>query len=84
MLILTRKLGESIRIGDSVRVVVVAIDGASVKLGIEAPESVPVHREEIYQKIIAANREAAAHLNRDFARTLKKTLKFKTGEQSDG
>lgn len=84
MLILTRKLGESIRIGDNVRVVVVAVDGSSVKLGIEAPESVTVHREEIYQKIVAANREAAAHLNRDFARTMKRTFKFKTGGQADG
>ncbi|MGC8594326.1 MAG: carbon storage regulator CsrA [Candidatus Kryptoniota bacterium] len=84
MLILTRKLGESIRIAESIRVVVVAIDGASVKLGIEAPDFVPVHREEIYQKIVAANKEAVAHLDRDFARTLKKTFKFKTGGQSDG
>lgn len=51
MLILTRKLGESITIGDEIRVSVLGIRGRQVRLGIEAPAKVVVHREEIYVKI---------------------------------
>ena len=51
MLILTRRPGEAIRIGDDVEVYVVAVNGNQVRLGIKAPRSVAVHREEIYEKI---------------------------------
>ena len=51
MLILTRKRNERIMIGDDVIVTVVSIQGNQVKIGVSAPESVPVHREEIYEKI---------------------------------
>ena len=51
MLILTRKLGESITIGDDIRVSVLGIRGRQVRLGIDAPSSIIVHREEIYVKI---------------------------------
>ncbi len=51
MLILTRRPGEAIRIGDDVEVYVVAVNGNQVRLGIKAPRNVPVHREEIYAKI---------------------------------
>jgi carbon storage regulator len=47
MLILTRKLGETIAIGDDIVVAVVDINGAQVRLGIEAPRTVPIHREEL-------------------------------------
>ena len=60
MLILTRKLGENIRIGDDVRIVVLDIKGGQVKLGIDAPPNVSVHREEIYEKIRDENRRASA------------------------
>ena len=53
MLILTRRPGEAIRIGDDVEVYVVAVNGNQVRLGIKAPRNVPVHREEIYAKIAA-------------------------------
>ncbi len=53
MLILTRRPGEAIRIGDDVEVYVVAVNGNQVRLGIKAPRNVPVHREEIYVKISA-------------------------------
>lgn len=59
MLILTRKLGESITIGDDIRVTVLGIRGRQVRLGIEAPAKVVVHREEIYVKIQAENRKAS-------------------------
>lgn len=51
MLVLTRKAGETIMIGDSVTVTVVSISGSQVKLGIDAPKEIAVHREEIYEKI---------------------------------
>lgn len=59
MLILTRKLGESITIGDEIRVSVLGIRGRQVRLGIEAPAKVVVHREEIYVKIQEENRKAS-------------------------
>lgn len=59
MLILTRKLGEVICIGEGVRVKVLAIKGYQVRLGIDAPESIEIHREEIYQRI-QQERQAAA------------------------
>ncbi|MBI3305081.1 carbon storage regulator CsrA [Candidatus Parcubacteria bacterium] len=51
MLVLTRRLGERIKIGDDVSVVVLEIKGGQVRLGIEASSAVPVHREEIWKKI---------------------------------
>ena len=51
MLILTRKSGERIRIGDDVTITVLRVESGQVRIGIEAPREVPVHREEIYQKI---------------------------------
>lgn len=59
MLILTRKVGESIRIGDNVTVKIVSMDNKHVKIGIDAPRDVSVNREEIYQKIQSENRAAA-------------------------
>lgn len=59
MLVLSRKLNQAIMIGDDVRIVVVAVDRDTVKLGIEAPRSVPVHRSEVYEEIQRNNRAAA-------------------------
>ena len=58
MLILTRRIGESIVIADDIVVLVLGIQGAQVRLGIEAPISVSVHREEIYRKIIEEREDA--------------------------
>jgi carbon storage regulator len=55
MLILTRRPGESIRIGDDVTVTVLALNGNQVRIGIAAPRTVPVHRQEIYARIRAEN-----------------------------
>ena len=60
MLVLSRKLNQSIVIGDDVHVVVVAIDRDTVKLGIAAPREIPVHRAEVYEEIRRANRAAVA------------------------
>jgi carbon storage regulator len=51
MLILTRRVGESLMIGDNVNVTVLGIKGNQVRLGVNAPKEVSVHREEIYQRI---------------------------------
>lgn len=59
MLVLSRKLNQSIVIGDEVHIVVVSIDRDTVKLGIQAPREVPVHRAEVYEEIQRANRAAA-------------------------
>ncbi len=60
MLVLSRKINQSIMIGDNVRIVVVAVDRDQVKLGIEAPREVPVHRSEIYEEIQRTNQAAMA------------------------
>ena len=59
MLVLTRKLGENIRIGDVIKITVLEVRSGQVKLGIDAPAEVKVHREEIYARIQAENRRAA-------------------------
>ncbi|NLJ80900.1 MAG: carbon storage regulator CsrA [Firmicutes bacterium] len=58
MLVLTRKVDQSIMIGDQIRVVVVDVRGDQVKLGIDAPREIMVHRQEIYQEIQAENQRA--------------------------
>lgn len=76
MLVLTRKLGETIRIGDNITVKIVDLDGRHVKLGIEAPKSVAVNREEIYERIQRENRAASVSKDRgleDIAHALRKS-----------
>lgn len=58
MLILSRKLGESIVIDGHIRVKIMRVDGDVVKIGIEAPMSVPVHRQEVYEEIQRSNQQA--------------------------
>lgn len=59
MLILSRKVNESIVIDGRIVVKIVRLDGDQVKLGIDAPADVPVHRQEVYEEIQRNNREAA-------------------------
>ena len=63
MLVLARKLNESIIIGDDIEVVIIDIKGDQVKLGIRAPKQVTVHRKEIYQEI---QQENIAAINSEF------------------
>ncbi|MBM7551430.1 carbon storage regulator CsrA [Thalassobacillus pellis] len=58
MLVLNRKVNESLKIGDDIEVKVIAVDGDQVKIGISAPKNVDIYRQEIYQKIIAENEDA--------------------------
>jgi carbon storage regulator len=59
MLVLTRKLHQSIVIGDGIEVVVLEVRGEQVRLGIKAPKNVAVHRKEIYEQILQENQGAA-------------------------
>jgi carbon storage regulator len=59
MLVLTRRLGESIHIGDEIKITVVDIDGKQVKIGIDAPRDISIFREEVYERIKLENLRAA-------------------------
>ena len=59
MLVITRKAGEAVILNDNIEVVVVSVDGNQIRLGFNAPASIPVHRKEVYERIQRANREAA-------------------------
>jgi carbon storage regulator len=61
MLILTRRVGETVMIGNDVTVTVLGVKGNQVRIGINAPKSTPVHREEIYERI-KAEEAAAGHV----------------------
>ena len=60
MLVLSRKLNQAIMVGENVRIVIVAVDRDQVKLGIEAPREIAVHRSEVFDEIQRANKAAAA------------------------
>ena len=59
MLVLTRKAGESIVIGSQIRITVLEMQGRQIRLGIEAPSEIPVHRGEVYERIREENEQAA-------------------------
>ncbi|EJD6046745.1 MULTISPECIES: carbon storage regulator CsrA [Providencia] len=60
MLILTRRVSEEVRIGDDIKIKILGVKGNQVRIGVAAPEDVSVHREEIYQRILAENSIATA------------------------
>ena len=68
MLILTRKSGEQIAIGDDIVISLLEINGTKVKIGIQAPDSVSIHRQEIYEKIKKENLKSAKVSESDFSR----------------
>ena len=74
MLVLTRKLGESIAIDDNIKITVVQIKGKQVRLGIQAPGDTKIHREEVYVAIQEQNKDAVAS-TQDSARRVAKMLK---------
>ncbi len=77
MLILTRKLGESITIGDDIKITVLGIHGRQVRLGVIAPPKVVVHREEIFKKIQEENKKAAEAERKDVTQMAKEISKTK-------
>lgn len=60
MLALSRKANESIMIGNDIEITILEVKGEQVKIGINAPKSIPVYREEVYEQIKEANKEAAS------------------------
>ena len=60
MLALSRKANESIIIGNDIEITILEVKGEQVKIGINAPKSIPVYREEVYEQIKEANKEAAS------------------------
>lgn len=71
MLVLSRKIGEVVTIGSSIKVTVLGYDRGFVKLGIEAPRSVPVHRQEVYDRIRDVNQQATQTERQDLQAALK-------------
>jgi carbon storage regulator len=74
MLVLTRKLKESIQIGDDIEITVLAIQGDQVKLGINAPKHVEIHRKEVYLAIQKENSEASL-ASKDLLQKLNEQIK---------
>jgi carbon storage regulator len=66
MLVLTRKTGEAIQIGEDIEISVVSVKGDQVKLGINAPKNVEIHRKEIYLNIQEENAEASKGIDNLF------------------
>jgi carbon storage regulator len=79
MLVLTRKLGESIAIDDHIKIRVVQIKGKQVRLGIEAPKDTKIHREEVYLAIQEQNQKSA-NISSDQTRNISRMLKSPDGE----
>jgi carbon storage regulator len=74
MLVLTRKIGESIAIDDHIKIRVVQIKGKQVRLGIEAPKDTKIHREEVYLSIQEQNKQSISTTS-DKAKDVAKMLK---------
>jgi carbon storage regulator len=74
MLVLTRKIKEAIQIGDDIEITVLAISGDQVKLGINAPKHVEIHRKEIYLAIQKENSEASL-VSKDLLQQLNEQMK---------
>lgn len=73
MLVLTRKLGESIAIDDHIKIRIVQIKGKQVRIGIEAPKETKIHREEVYLAIQDQNKESAS-VSSETTRSISKIL----------
>jgi len=71
MLVLTRKVGESIAIGDQITIKVLEVKGSNIRVGIEAPSDFRIYREEIYVKVKEQNRLAADWDLLDFEKVLR-------------
>ncbi len=65
MLILTRRPGESIHLGDNIKITILSVKGKQIKIGLDVPEDLPVYRDELYRKVQEQNRMAAKTSDQD-------------------
>ena len=65
MLILSRRPGESVHLGDDIKITILSIKGQQIKIGLDVPEHMPVYREELYQKVQSQNASALELDNHD-------------------
>ncbi|WP_027185731.1 carbon storage regulator CsrA [Desulfovibrio inopinatus] len=65
MLILTRRPGESIHLGDDIKITVLGVQGKQIKIGLEVPDDVQVYREEVYLRVLEQNRKALESTDQD-------------------
>jgi len=79
MLVLTRKIGEKLIIGDEIVVQVLSVSGDQVKIGIQAPSSVSIHRNEVYESILINGGRPSANSNTPFLPRNRQVVTKKTG-----
>jgi carbon storage regulator len=84
VLVLSRRVGESVVIANDIVVTVLEVRGDVVRVGIEAPRHVQVHRDEVHRELSAANREAAASASREAATDLAAALAADREEPAEG
>ncbi|MFO7891380.1 MAG: carbon storage regulator CsrA [bacterium] len=70
MLVLARKVGESILLGENIKLTILSVQGRGVKVGIKAPIEITVYREEIHQRIVDENKRAASNIKIDNIREI--------------
>ena len=79
MLILSRRPGESLHLGDNIKITVLSIKGKQIKLGLEVPEDTPIYRDELYRRVQEQNRLALQASEQDLQRVAGIWKKKKTG-----
>jgi carbon storage regulator len=81
VLILTRRVGENVIVGDDIVISVIEVRGDAVRIGIQAPRALSVHREEVWLQLQRANAEAAAATDEAIGATVQELLSGNSGEE---
>ncbi|MBF0480347.1 MAG: carbon storage regulator CsrA [Desulfovibrionaceae bacterium] len=79
MLILTRRPGESLHVGDNIKITILAVQGKQIKIGLDVPDDIPVYREEVYRRVLEQNRMALQSSDQDLIAVTKLWEKNKNG-----